>query len=154
MRKEGWTMTIRRLEKTDFDAVLEMMLDFYASDAVLIHAEESVLRRSLTDAIAAGPYFEGFVFCVENAVAGYALISKSYSTEVGGICVWLEDIYIKPEFRGQGLGTAYLSFVENRFRGQAVRLRLEAEEENERAMEIYSKAGFERLGYIQLVKSI
>ena len=147
-------MRIRKIEQEDFQKVLEMMLVFYASDAVLVHAEESVLRRTLSDAIAAGPYVEGFVFCLNGELAGYGMIAKSYSTEMGGNCVWIEDIYIKPEFRGQGFGTAFLSFVEDRFRGQAVRLRLEAEEENERAMDVYCKAGFERLGYVQLVKSI
>ena len=147
-------MLIRKMEQSDFQTVLDMMLVFYASNAVLVHAEESVLRRTLADAIAAGPYIEGFVFCQDGEVAGYAMIAKSYSTEMGGNCVWIEDIYIKPEYRGQGLGTSFLKFVEERFRGQAVRLRLEAEDENERAMEVYRKAGFERLGYVQMVKSI
>ena len=147
-------MTIRKMEPTDFDKILDMMLVFYASDALLIHPEESVLRKTLADAIEAGPYVEGFVFCFEEELAGYGMVAKSYSTEMGGRCVWIEDIYIKPVFRGQGLGTAFLQFVEDRYRNWAVRLRLEAEEENEKAMSVYRNAGFETLGYVQLVKKI
>ena len=147
-------MTIRKMEPTDFDKILDMMLVFYASDALLIHPEESVLRKTLADAIEAGPYVEGFVFCQEEEPVGYGMIAKSYSTEMGGHCVWIEDIYIQPEFRGQGLGTSFLRFVEDRYRNWAVRLRLEAEEENEKAMSVYHSAGYETLGYIQLVKTI
>jgi len=147
-------MQIRPVEQKDFDEVLEMMKVFYASDALLIHPEESVLWKTLADAIEAGPYVEGFVFFREEELAGYGMIAKSYSTEVGGRCVWIEDIYIKPEFRGQGFGTGFLRYVEDRYRDWAVRLRLEAEEENEKAMQVYRDAGFETLGYVQLVKKI
>lgn len=147
-------MTIRKMESTDFDKVLEMMKVFYASNALLIHPEEAVLRKTLADAIEAGPYVEGFVFCCAEELAGYGMVAKSYSTEMGGRCVWIEDIYIKPEFRGQGLGTGFLQFVESRYRDWAVRLRLEAEEDNEKAMNVYRNAGYETLGYIQLVKTI
>lgn len=147
-------MTIRKMEQTDFDKILDMMLVFYASNALLIHPEQEVLERTLRDAIEAGPYVEGFVFCAEKELAGYGMIAKSYSTEMGGRCVWIEDIYIKPQFRGQGLGTGFLRFVEDRYRNWAVRLRLEAEEENEKAMSVYRSAGYETLGYVQLVKTI
>ena len=147
-------MMIRKIEPKDFDNVLEMMKVFYASNALLVHPEEIVLRKTLADAIEAGPYVEGFVFCDGEALLGYGMIAKSYSTEMGGRCVWIEDIYIKPEFRSRGLGTAFLRFVEDRYRNWAVRLRLEAEEENEKAMSVYHNAGFETLGYIQLVKTI
>lgn len=147
-------MQIRPVEQKDFDKVLELMKVFYASDALLIHPEESVLRKTLAEAIEAGPYVEGFVFFREEELAGYGMIAKSYSTEVGGRCVWIEDIYIKPSFRGQGFGTGFLRYVEDRYRDWAVRLRLEAEEENEKAMQVYRNAGFETLGYVQLVKKI
>lgn len=147
-------MTIRIMETKDFDEVLEMMKVFYASNALLVHPDETVLRKTLKDAIEAGPYVEGFVFADEETLMGYGMIAKSYSTEMGGRCVWIEDIYIRPEFRGKGLGTAFLQFVGDRYRNWAVRLRLEAEEENEKAMSVYRNAGFETLGYIQLVKTI
>lgn len=145
---------IRPIERQDFDEVLDMMKVFYASDALLIHPEESVLRKTLEDAIEAGPYVEGFIFCEKEKLAGYGMIAKSYSTEMGGRCVWIEDIYIKPEHRGKGLGTNFLQFVEDRFQNWAVRLRLEAEEDNEKAMAVYRNAGYEPLGYVQLVKEI
>lgn len=145
-------MRIRELCPADFDRVLDMMRVFYASDALLVHPDEEVLARTLHDSMADGPYVTGYGFEVEGELAGYGMISRSYSTETGGICLWIEDIYILPQYRGQGIGTAFLRFVENL--GGAVRLRLEAEPENERAMLVYRKAGFEVLGYTQLIKEL
>ena len=145
-------MRIRTLEENDFGQVLDMMRVFYASDALLVHPEDSVLERTLRDSMAGGPYVTGYGFEVDGALAGYGMISRSYSTETGGICLWIEDIYILPQYRGQGIGTAFLQFAERL--GGAVRLRLEAEPENEKAMSVYRNAGFQELGYTQLIKEL
>lgn len=145
-------MRIRTLEENDFGQVLDMMRVFYASDALLVHPEDSVLERTLRDSMAGGPYVTGYGFEVDGDLAGYGMISRSYSTETGGICLWIEDIYILPQYRGQGIGTAFLQFAESL--GGAVRLRLEAEPENEKAMSVYRNAGFQELGYTQLIKEL
>ena len=147
-------MTIRLLQPSDFEEVLSMMIPFYASEALLIHPSEDILRRTLTDALSGNPYLEAYGFQVDSGLAGYSMLAKSYSTEAGGPCIWIEDIYIKPEYQGQGFGTALLAFVEQRYRGKAARIRIEAEPENERAMAVYHKAGYEELGYTQLVKEL
>lgn len=147
-------MEIRKMRPADAEGVFAMMEVFYASDALLIHPNQEVLRRTLEDCLADGPYLEGFVFEEEGNLAGYAMVAKSYSTEAGGKCIWIEDLYLSPDYRGKGAGTAFLAFIAQRYAGQAVRLRLEAEPENHRAMRAYRSAGFEILGYTQLVKSL
>ena len=144
-------MVIRKLDKSEKAEVLSMMEVFYASDALLVHPETAVLEKMLEDALADTPMLTGYGFEVEGALAGYGMVTRSYSTERGGICVWIEDIYIKPQYRGMGIGSAFLAFVEESNPG-AVRLRLEAEPENEMAMHVYRKAGFRVLAYTQLVK--
>ena len=147
-------MTIRKLRKNDFEEVLSMMLVFYASDALLIHPGEEVLRKTLGDALADTPYLEAFGFEENGILAGYGMVAMSYSTEAGGLCAWIEDIYIQPQYRGKGYGTSFLTFVEERYGSKVARIRLEAEPENERAMAVYRKAGFEILGYAELVKEM
>jgi ribosomal protein S18 acetylase RimI-like enzyme len=44
--------------------------------------------------------------------------------------------------------------VEETYGPKVVRLRLEAEPENEKAISVYKNAGFEVLGYAQLVKAL
>lgn len=147
-------MKIRQLEQKDFDCVLAMMEVFYASDALLIHPDVETLKKTLTDAILAGPYLKGYGFEEEGELRGYGMVAMSYSTEVGGLCAWLEDIYVEKAYRGRGYGTAFLRFVAETYGPKVARLRLEAEPENEKAISVYQNAGYEVLGYTQLVKKV
>lgn len=155
MKKErGIAVTIRKLNKQDFDTVLAMMQVFYASNALLIHPDQAILRRTLSDAVGENPYLEAYGFWCDEVLAGYGMVTKSYSTERGGMCIWIEDIYIAPAYRHKGYGSSFLAFVQERYGDHAARLRLEAEPENVHAMQAYQKAGFEILGYTQLVKEL
>jgi GNAT superfamily N-acetyltransferase len=46
-----------------------------------------------------------------DAVAGYAIYYRTFSTFVGRPGVFLEDVYVRPEFRQRGLGRALLEAV-------------------------------------------
>lgn len=46
---------------------------------------------------------------VDGAVAGFALWFRNFSTWLGRHGVYLEDLYVRPEHRGQGVGKALLS---------------------------------------------
>ena len=64
--------------------------------------------------------------------------------------MWIEEIYTKPEFRGKGLGGEFFDYLfENR---PAARYRLEIEPENERAVALYRKKGFQTMPYGQMCK--
>jgi len=147
-------MHIRKIQKKDYDTILNMMKVFYASDALVVHPPVEVIERTLSCAVEDNGLVEAFVFDTGDALAGYGMVTKSFSTEAGGICIWIEDIYIEPQYRGKGLGGSFLAFVEERYREKAVRLRLEAEPENARAMAAYHKAGFRELAYTQLYKPL
>lgn len=45
---------------------------------------------------------------IDGAAAGFALYFFNYSTFLARPGLYLEDLYVKPEFRGQGLGKALL----------------------------------------------
>ena len=73
---------------------------------------------------------------------------KSFSTEFGKPCIWIEDLYVKDEFRGQGIGTMFFEFIGKKYEGYVQRL--EVEEENERAVAVYEKCGFEEIPYMEM----
>ncbi|NLZ46128.1 MAG: GNAT family N-acetyltransferase [Clostridiales bacterium] len=96
-------------------------------------------------------YLSGYIFEHEGEIAGFAVTSKMYSAEVGGICVWVEDVYIKNEFRSHGLGRELFQLIEEQS-PKLSRIRLEVEEGNARAISLYEKLGFKRLPYNQMIK--
>ena len=69
---------------------------------------------------------------------------------MGGRCVFLEEIFLKPQFRGQGLGPQVMAWIENQY-PSARRFRLEVNEVNRGAVHMYQKAGYDYLRYDQMV---
>lgn len=145
---------IRKIEPKDTQAVLEMMKVFYDSPAVSHEVPIDTLMRNIEACIGGSPLIEGFVFQEQDCLAGYAMLVKSYVTEFGGTCIWVEDLYLKPEYRGSGIGTQFLTYVEECFRGKAVLLKLEVEQSNESAVQVYRKYGFEELPYMEMIKEL
>ncbi len=143
-------MKIRMMEKADITAVINMMRDFYASDAVLTNGSDEIFSADVNECVSDSPYLEGYVFENEGGIQGYAMCAKSFSTEFGKRCIWIEDLFIKEEFRGKGIGSEFLSLISDKY-SQCV-IRLEAESENGRALRVYKKAGFEVLPYTEMIK--
>ena len=63
---------------------------------------------------------------------------------------WLEDIYIKAEYRGLGIGSQFIDYITKKYPDAL--LRLEVEEENARAVHVYKKSGFEFFEYKEMKK--
>lgn len=143
-------MLIENMTSKHADDVIEMMRIFYASPAVHTDGSEEIYRADVENCINDNPYLEGYVFTENDEIAGYGMLAKSFSTEFGRQCIWIEDIYIKPEYCNKGIGTQFLHFVEGKY-PDAV-LRLEVEEENERAVHVYKKCGFAVLPYMEMKK--
>lgn len=141
---------IRPMEDKDTAQVLEMMRVFYASEAVLSNGSEEIFRADVAQCVSHSPYLEGYIFEDAGQIQGYAMAAKSFSTEFGKPCIWLEDIYIKEAYRGLGIGSRFLQFMTEKY-PDAV-LRLEVEEENARAVHVYQKCGFDVIPYMEMKK--
>lgn len=144
-------LTLRDLRPEDGPVVLPMVNDFYHSDAVDHAVDPAVLERSFLDAASPGePLLRGLLIQWEGAPAGYLYITQCYSAEVGGRCVLLDEVYLKPEFRGRGLGSEILAWLEREYPA-ARRFRLEVTRANQGAARLYQKSGYEFLRYDQMV---
>ncbi len=145
---------IRKMERGDYEEVLGMMKIFYASPAVLHKASEEILRRDIEDCLGDVPFIEGYVFADEDQIAGYAMVAKGYTTEYGGVCLWIEDLYLKPAYRHWGLGTQFFTFLEKEYEGRVVRYKLEVEKENSLAIKAYEKNGYQISPYYEMTKEM
>lgn len=141
---------IRAMEQNDKEQIIEMMRVFYSSPAVHSSGSEEIFANDFESCVGECPFLEGFTFTDGGEIAGYAMIAHSFSTEFGKPCAWVEDIYIKPEHRGKGFGKEFFSLVNEHYKGYVVRL--EVEEENENAVQLYRKCGFDVLPYMEMKK--
>lgn len=140
---------IEKIINKDRAEILEMMREFYASDAVSTNGTEKIFNADIDNCVNENPYLEGYVFKDNQEILGYGMIAKSFSTEFGKQCIWFEDLYLKKEFRGNGIIPQFISFIKNKYKDCV--FRLEAESYNTHALHIYKKYGFEELPYKEFI---
>ena len=143
-------INIRYMEEKDKNDVIEMMRVFYASPAVLSNGSDEIFSNDIDNCINDNPYLEGYVIENSEEIQGYAMVAKSFSTEFGKPCIWIEDLYIKDRYRGLGLGSSFFDFITKKYTDSI--FRLEVEEDNERAIRLYKKCGFNVLPYMEMKK--
>lgn len=145
-------MTIRKITPADREAYLRMAHDFYHSEAVLHAVPDVHFARAFDEMMRSKDYLLGLIFEMDEKIAGYALLVKAYVQEVGGFTVWIDELYVLPEFQGKGIAKAF--FAELKTLIPAARYRLEIEPDNRRAEKLYRAVGFETLNYKQLVMDV
>jgi GNAT superfamily N-acetyltransferase len=112
-----------------------------APDAVTA-TEEGLLR----DGFGLNPFYSCLIAEHDGKPAGFALYFFNYSTWMGRPGIYLEDLFVQPEFRGLGIGKALL----RRVAAIAVekgcrRLQWEVLDWNTPAIDFYSAMGAEFL---------
>ena len=144
-------LTFRDMTLQDRDIVLPMVDEFYHSDAVDHPAEPAVLERSfLAAADHAEPLLRGVLIYDGQEPAGYLYVTQCYSAEVGGRCVFIEEIFLLEPFRGMGLGHQIMAWIESQY-PSARRFRLEVTQVNQGAARLYERMGYQYLRYDQMV---
>ena len=143
-------MEIKTMTAAHGAAVMEMMREFYASPAVLSNGSEEIFRNDIAACVSDSPFLEGYVFAEGERLLGYAMVATAFNCEYGRICKWIEDLYILPDYRGRGIGGRFLDYVAGKYPDAL--LRLEVEEENESAVALYRRHGFEVFPYMEMKK--
>jgi GNAT superfamily N-acetyltransferase len=101
-------LAIRFATAADAAAILGFIKDLaeYEKLAHLVVADEAALRASL---FGVRPAAEVLIAEVGGAPVGFALFFQSYSTFLAKPGLYLEDLFVRPAARGQGVGSALLS---------------------------------------------
>jgi len=104
--------TIRAAGAEDASLILEFVRDLAeyerAPDAVKV--TEAELMRDGFPGAAGERYFEAIIAEEDGEIAGFALFFPVYSTWRGR-AMHLEDLFVRPKFRGRGIGKALLTNV-------------------------------------------
>ena len=105
-------LRIRDAVETDLDAILGLIREL-AEYERLSHeavADRGEMRRHLFGSRPRAEVLMAECLSEDRSdTAGFALFFHSFSTFVGKPGVYLEDLYVRPAFRGRGIGTALLA---------------------------------------------
>ncbi|MBI5067365.1 MAG: GNAT family N-acetyltransferase [Deltaproteobacteria bacterium] len=100
-------LTIRPAEPRDAALLLQLVREL-AEYEKLAHEVEATAEDFLRDGFGPRPRFEAAVAEWDGTPAGFALWFYNYSTFAGRHGLYLEDLFVRPPFRGKGIGKALL----------------------------------------------
>ncbi|HWS90863.1 MAG TPA: GNAT family N-acetyltransferase [Pyrinomonadaceae bacterium] len=133
--------SFRPAEPSDADALVEMMRGLYEHDRSPF--DESAHRAALALLFESDAHALAYLLLSGAEVAGYVVITFGFSLEFRGRDAFIDELFVKDEFRGRGLGGEAIRFAEGVCRERGVRaLHLEVDRENARAQSVYRRAGF------------
>lgn len=144
---------IRDLSPGDKKVFLSMVKSFYSSAAVAHDVDSQNFETTFDAAMSKSQFMRALIIEDNGAPVGYALLSFTYSNEVGGMVVLVEELYINEACRSKGFGSKLFEFLEREY-PSAKRFRLEVREDNRKAIELYKRLGYDVLDYAQMVKDI
>ncbi len=103
-------VAIRRAERSDVSLILQLIheLAIYEREPQAVVATEADLLR---DGFGRQPLFHCLMAEEDGEAAGFAFYFFNYSTWRGRPGIHLEDLFVHPRFRGQGIGKALLTRV-------------------------------------------
>lgn len=102
--------SIRPIGRDDIPQVLAFIRELARYE----HLEHEVLatEQNLREALLGEPrYAEAIFACLGPEAVGFALFFHNFSTFKGRPGIHLEDLYVRPHARGQGIGRALLAWV-------------------------------------------
>lgn len=150
----GGIKLIRTIKKEDKEIFYKLTELFYASEAVLQPIPKKHHVDAFEEMIRSDDYLQGYIFEINEKPVGYAITSKMYSQEAGGMTLWIDELFILKEYRSKGLGKQFFRYLKNNLASSVKRLRLEVEKDNEIAIKLYEKMGFHKLQYEQMYLEI
>jgi GNAT superfamily N-acetyltransferase len=136
-------ITIRPATRADVSDILNFihaLASYEREPDAVIATEEDLLRDGFGD----NPYFFCLIADQDGVPAGFAFYFFDYSTWLGRPGLYLEDIFVHPEFRGLGIGKTLLQRVAAvAVEKGCLRLKWQVLDWNTPAIDFYSAMGAE-----------
>ena len=129
------------IEAKDIPVVVRMMADFYAIDNYPI--DKAISEGLLAEFTANENLGKGWLIMNNDEPVGYIILTFIFSFEYKGTVAILDELYIKDNARGKGLGKKALDFIQEQAGRYSVKIMyLEVEPHNEKAKQLYLSKGF------------
>lgn len=131
------TVTIRKIDERDFLVLISLFKEFALFEKLpekMTNSVEQMLREK--------EYLTGFV-AVNDAdeILGYATYFFGYYTWIGK-SLYMDDLYVRPDFRGAGVGTKLINEVIAFAKAEnCKKLRWQVSEWNQPAIDFYKSLG-------------
>jgi len=135
------SLSLRDTNLSDIDQLLDLIHDFYQHfDYPYTESEKRLTLEELFERTTAGRIY---LIDKNEKIVGYVFLSFYFSLEFGGSTAFIDELFVLPRDRGQGIGSRVIHLVEQKCLELNLKaIHLESESTNERAIELYLKLGF------------
>ena len=140
---------MRKASLVDVPLLVRMMAEFYSDSPYTLNP------RRATDAFTALLSDErlGSVWLIQfnSQDVGYVVLTLCHTMTYGGLVAVVDDFFIRPAFRGRGLGKATMAEVRSYCVTHRIRaLHVETGRDNAVALAVYRGTGFVQKDHVQL----
>src|SRR5688500_12458764 len=144
-------ITIKPLEETQFDPTV-LLLEAQLREHSITSSPGALAAVLRTLSLQPD---RGFLLtaCYDGSPVGIAYAACILSLEYGGSSGWLEEFYVLPEWRGQGVGSLLLAAViaAATERGWPA-LDIEVDSAHQRVLSLYARSGFQPVSRTRFVR--
>jgi len=138
-------ISIRPATRADVDLILEFirgLAEYERAPEAAVATAEDIIR----DGFCENPKFRVVIAEWEGRPAGFAFFFYCYSTWLGRSGIYLEDLFVHPEYRGKGIGKALLVHVAQiAVRENCYGMRWQVLDWNTPSIEFYESLGAQQL---------
>lgn len=134
----------------DYDRLAALVRTFHAEEGLdMPDATREAALRPLVDGI---PHGAAYLIGPVRAPIGYVIVTFGWSVEFGGMDGFIDEIYLRPAVRGRGIATEVMIAL-GKVLGEAgmKALHLEVDATNDKALRLYSRAGFANRDHYHLM---
>jgi diamine N-acetyltransferase len=127
---------------SDLNSLLLLMRHMQRDDPWAEPFNKLIVRRNLSELLHSPAY--GLIFMARDGQVpiAYLAVCFDFSLEYRGKGAWIDELFVEPSHRGQGIGTRLLDVAESASREYGAQtLHLEVSHGN-RAIELYRRRGF------------
>ena len=139
------TTAVRQAGEADLPLLLTLMNEFYAEGGYPLNPDRA--RAAFLPLLGPGELGQVLLIEVGGEAAGHLVLTFGYSMEYGGRNAFVDDLFIRPAFRGRGLGAQIVAQARAICEELGVRaMHLEVARDNAAAQAVYRGAGFRETG--------
>jgi GNAT superfamily N-acetyltransferase len=139
------SILIRKAEREDFPKLLDLITAL-AHYEKLSPPDEGAQQRLIEHAWGPKPRYEPWLVEVDGVPAAYAILFETYSSFLAQPTLYLEDIFVLPEYRKRGVGQAvFKRLAQEAVARECGRMEWSCLDWNELALGFYGKLGARQL---------
>jgi len=149
------TRSIRRAEKKDISAIVIF------NQAMALETESLVLDEALllkgVQSVFDNPEKGFYLVCeIDGVIVGSLMITYEWSDWRNGTFYWVQSVYVKKEFRRQGIYKSLYLYLRDEFsqKEEVAGMRLYVEKDNEQAQTTYENLGMKKTNYVLFEEGI